>query len=333
MAVEQGQRRGVFNRAAPTLARLRSSFAACILLTLLTITAEYLLVPALYNQSALLALCVLLFLILRAPVNPDDVPGPDSRPAAWRVLLFLVVNAGILVAAGHFGPRLTSAALTYSIGASALAATKLLILLTPVVLFPWKAWREIARHYNAELIATAMVLFTFLPFRAFATAWPWYSQALGKLIFTIGGLFVPHLSYAAAPFPTLAGPRLDVTIVFGCSGIEGVKLFDYLFGFVALLDWNRFNKMRLLVGYIAGTAAIILTNGLRILLFVIVGNRISADWVSQYHINAGWLFFVTVFVLFLLLTYKWMLQASAQRNALIQSPQVVPNQHGRVLPV
>ena len=91
-----------------------------------------------------------------------------------------------------------------------------------------------------------------------------------------------------------------------CSGISAFELLGYLFGFVALLDWNRLRKGRALLIYFGGLFAVLLSNALRVALFVGLGNRGFADFVSGFHLTAGSFFFV--FLVYLSLTYCWMAQ-------------------------
>jgi exosortase/archaeosortase family protein len=252
---------------------------------------------------------VLLILVWRKPDEALPALNQNLLPTKWRISLFFAMHLVILSVARYFASHFGSASVTtYTAGAGAFAATKFLVLLPSLVLVSTSAWRQVGRRFLPELIASLLVLATFFPQRAFATAWPWYSQGLGKFVFVIARLFVSHLTYSAASFPTLIGPRLDVTIILACSGIDGIRLFDCLFGLVVLADWNRLNKWRALMSYFVGVGAILIANAMRIVLLVIVGNRISAHWVSRQHINAGWIFFVVVFLSFLSLTYRWMLQ-------------------------
>jgi exosortase/archaeosortase family protein len=84
-------------------------------------------------------------------------------------------------------------------------------------------------------------------------------------------------------------------------------LFQVLFGLLLVLDWDRLRRWRALVGYFAGMAIVLLANALRIALMVVIGNRVSAEFVVRYHLNAGWIFFTSVFLLYLLVTYRWLL--------------------------
>jgi exosortase/archaeosortase family protein len=152
-----------------------------------------------------------------------------------------------------------------------------------------------------------VALVTFFPYRIFVTTWPIYSQVLGHFVHALAGFFVPGLGYQADGAPTLTGPALDVRILFSCGGLDGIRLFQVLFGLLLVLDWDRLRRWRALIGYFAGMAIVLLANALRIALMVVIGNRVSAEFVVRYHLNAGWIFFTSVFLLYLLVAYRWLL--------------------------
>src|SRR5216684_3515390 len=89
-----------------------------------------------------------------------------------------------------------------------------------------------------------------------------------------------------------------------------VKLFDYLFAFVAFLDWNRLRKGRALLAYFAGIAVILLGNALRITSMVVLGNHGFANFVARFHLSAGWIFFTLVFLAYLALIYRSLLSSA-----------------------
>jgi hypothetical protein len=51
----------------------------------------------------------------------------------------------------------------------------------------------------------------------------------------------------------------------------------------------------------------LIANAIRIAAMVVVGNRISADLVVRYHLEAGWVYITAVFLLLLLVSYRWLL--------------------------
>ncbi len=153
--------------------------------------------------------------------------------------------------------------------------------------------------YFPEALAALVVLLTYFPSRALEALWPWYGPLLGRFVYTLARIFVPGLAYLGDSNPAFSGPDLDVTIVPECSGINGIELFDYLFGVVAFLDWNRLRKGRALCACGAGLLAMLLGNAIRITSFVVLGNYGFAEIVSRFHTSAGWIFFSVVFLVYL----------------------------------
>jgi exosortase/archaeosortase family protein len=194
-----------------------------------------------------------------------------------------------------------------SIEGTLLAAGKLCVLAPTLILFPLATWKEIVGIYFPEAIAGVVVLLTFSPNRVLQSVWPWYGQGLGRFVYLVARVLVPGLAYLADLNPTLSGPELDVTIVPECSGINGLQLFDYLFAVVALVDWNRLKKYRAMWVYFAGLLAMLLGNAIRIISLVVLGNRGHSESVSRFHISAGWIFFSAVFLVYLSMTYGWMM--------------------------
>lgn len=202
---------------------------------------------------------------------------------------------------------LHAASLSFTLAATVTVLTKFLVLLPTFMLLPLAVWRRAARAFLPELVGGLIVLFTFFPYRAFEILWPWYSQALGHTVCSLTSLFVSHVVCSTGAIPTLAGPKLEVSIIFACSGIESICLFDLLFGTVVAVEWKRCDKRRTLIAYFVGLVVTLIANALRISLLVIFGNRGWAQWVMRHHIYAGRAFFSLFFFAFLPITYSWML--------------------------
>ena len=235
-----------------------------------------------------------------------------------RVTAFLAAHSVIILLARSLSSTLQAASGAMTVGGTLVAASKVCVLAPTMLLFPLAAWKRMATIYFPEAIAALVVLLTYFPSRALEALWPWYGQLLGRFVYTLARIFVPGLAYLGDSNPTLSGPDLDVTIVPECSGINGIELFDYLFGVVAFLDWNRLRKGRALCAYGAGLLAMLLGNAIRITSFVVLGNHGFAESVSRLHISAGWIFFSIVFLVYLSMTYGWML---GKRDAATQQQQ------------
>lgn len=284
------------------------SFLA-LLLTLGAVAADQIVAPGLYSSSPLWAVAACMALVWRrggVAFEGKEKAGSFGFSLV-RAGLFAGAHILLVSAARSLHGILQPVAGTFSLGGWITAALKLSVLLPTLLLLPLARWRILARDYAAEGIAALVVLFTFFPGRIITSVWPWYGQILGRFVFLFSGLFVHGITYTSALTPTVHGPDLDVTILLACSGISGIELFDYLFTFVALLDWNRLRKGRTLIAYFAGMAVMFLGNALRIASFVIFGNQGFADAVARFHLSAGWVFFSIVFLVYLSLTYRKLL--------------------------
>jgi exosortase/archaeosortase family protein len=289
-------------------------------LTLAAIAVDQIAAPVLHSTSPLWATTACLLLVWRRgkiPCTPGD-PQFEYSLSMGHLAAFLATHGMLIFLARSLSNTLQATSGTMTIGGTLIAAGKLCTLVPTMLLFPLAGWKKISKIYFPEIAASLVVLLTFFPSRALETIWPWYGQVLGRCVFALARIFVPGLAYVKDSNPTLNGPDLDVTIIPACSGINGLELFDYLFGFVAILDWNRLRKGRALLGYCAGLLAMLLGNTIRITSFVVLGNHGFAESVARFHISAGWIFFSVVFLVYLSLTYSWMLgkrDAAAQHQA------------------
>ncbi len=278
------------------------------------IAADYLAAPALYNGSTLWASAALLLLIFRRgqSIGPSRDAPAITKLSTVRLVIFFALHAIIIAIGRNSGAMFTSAAASDALAAAPLAATKLLILLPVIALFSVDDWSALLLKYRAEFLAELIVLLTFFPYRLFHTIWPAYSQLIATLAYYGAKPFVAGLALISQPIPTIAGPQINLQIVFWCSGFSALALFDTLVALIAILDWNELNHARLLTAYIAGGAAILAANIVRISLLVIVGNDIGPEYaMGRFHVNAGWAFFAAIYLIILTISYRWMLKRSS----------------------
>jgi exosortase/archaeosortase family protein len=291
-----------------------------LVLTACAVAADEFAAPVLHSSSPLWATIACLLLVWRrgkVATSPSNPPLELSL-STGRVATFVALHGVIVFLAQSLTGTFQSSSGVTTIAGTLLAAGKLCVLAPSLTLFPLSAWRKIARIYFPEAVAGVVVLLTFFPSRVLQSVWPWYGQGLGRFVDFLARIFVPNLAYLADSSPTLSGPELDVTIVPECSGINGLELFDYLFAVVALLDWNRLRKDRTLLVYFAGLLVMLFGNAIRIISFVVLGNHGYSESVSRFHIAAGWIFFSAVFLVYLSMTYSWMV---GKRNAVMPIPK------------
>jgi exosortase/archaeosortase family protein len=191
----------------------------------------------------------------------------------------------------------------------------LAVLIPTVVLFSFRYWKEFLRSYSSEAKAALLALTMNVPGRVLEAIWPWYSQVFGWIIYVLARSFVPGLGYETGREPTITGPFLDTSIVFACSGISAFELLAYIFGLIVVLDWNCLRKGRALLIYFGCLFFMLVSNALRIASLVVLGNRGSLDYVSPFHESAGAVFFCSIFLIYISLTYKWMTNSRQFRGA------------------
>ena len=289
--------------------------------SLFLLSIDFLLAPALRNTSFFLALALFSSLVVRRlSLQPDDKTTDKTQVplSPLRLTIFCFLHLPLIALGNLLGSR--DAVYDPSISGLLLAAAKVLVFLPTAVLLTRQTRQSLFRQFGPELVASAIALLTYFPFRLFLATWPFYSTLLAHSVQFLAGLFVTGLGYTPGPSPTITGPLLDVHILFACSGLDGMRLFQILFFLVLVCDWDRMRRWRTLAGYATGLAAMLLANAMRIAAMVVIGNRISADLVMRYHLEAGWVYVTAVFLLFLLLSHRWLLAPDAELPALTSTP-------------
>jgi exosortase/archaeosortase family protein len=290
--------------------------------TLVAVVADQFAAPILETPSPLWATAACLLLVWRRgnpPLLLAETPVGRGLSLA-RLAAFIAAHLIVILAARSMTGALEPVVGTATFWGVLVAACKLSVLAPTLLLLPLPLWSQFVTAYRPEGKAVLVALLTHVPRRAVEALWPWYGQVLGRFVYALARPFVPGLGYQSDLNPNLAGPDLDITIELPCSGISGLELFGLLFGLVVFLDWNRLRKRRALLVYLLGLFAMLVGNALRITSLVIVGNRGFVNFISQFHVSAGWIFFSAIFLVYLSLTYGWMLDkksAAAERKPAI----------------
>lgn len=279
--------------------------AACVI-SATAIYVEYALLPALNIVTPPLVLLLMAGLIFRSrSALSDSRSNQNQTLTLGRLILFAAAHATFVFIIA--GAKLISPA-DHSVLRSCF---KYFVLAPTFLLLPLNAWTGFARKHRAECTAAILALLSFYPHRIFTLAWPWYSQAIGHSVYSISRFFVPALVYLPHPDPKMLGPLLNVTILFGCSGLRALGVFQIVFTLIIVTDWNILNRRRALQAYFAGIGIILAANVVRIAAVVILGNHFAPDLVARYHLPAGWVYFGFVLAAFIWLTYGWMTETRA----------------------
>jgi exosortase/archaeosortase family protein len=298
---------------AGNASRLRScralrSVLPVLLLTLIAIVADQFAAPILLTTSPLWATLAFLLLIWRrGELLLSGGNGAFERSfSMWRLGAFVAIHVALVLLSRSFASAADPFAGTPTLRGTLVGLCKLAVLIPTVVLFSFSYWKRLLRAYSSEAKAALLILSINVPGRVLESLWPWYSQLLGRFVYLLARSFVPGLTYEMGREPTITGPLWDTIIVPLCSGISAFELLGYMFGLVMLLDWNRLRKGRALLVYFGCLSFMLVSNAFRIASLVVFGNRGFTDLVSIIHKTAGLIFFCTVFLVYLSLTYKWM---------------------------
>ena len=290
-----------------------------LVLTLIAIVADQFAAPILLTTSPLWATLAFLLLVWRRGGLPLS-RGNDTVEASfsmWRLSAFVAMHVALVLLSRSFASAAEPFAGTPTFHGTLVGLCKLAVLIPTVVLFSFSYWKQLLRAYSSEATAALLVLSINVPGRVLESLWPWYGRVLGWFVFVLARSFVPGMTYEIGPEPTLVGPLQDTIIVPLCTGISAFELLGYIFGLVILLDWNRLRKGRALLVYFGCLFFMLVSNAFRIASLVVLGNRGFTDFVSRIHASAGLIFFCSVFLVYLSLTYKWMTESKKRDSQTI----------------
>jgi len=276
------------------------------------LAVESLLFPPLFSLSVVLAFTVFVLLAVRQKERFDLL---SAAPALrWiRLTLFLGLHAGLLATAWKYLPTGEAAAYDLSYGGLLAPALRLLALAPALALYPLRYWLQLATALRAETVAALVVLFTYFPYRLSAMLWEHTQNDLAALVhLCLTPLFSDTFHLLAEP-PLVGTMRYPVSLIYYCSGIQGIFLFQGLFGLLVLWDWKRLRAGRVLTAYAGGLVLMEAANVVRILTLITAGTLAQeAEMAEAVHLNAGWIYFTLTFIGFLALTYRWMLRKEPQ---------------------
>jgi exosortase/archaeosortase family protein len=302
---------GFRSRSFPVL----RSVLLVLLLTLIAIVADQFAAPILFTTSPLWATFAFLLLIWRRGELPLSGSNAflERSFSMWRLGTFVVMHVALVLLSRSFAGPAEPFAGPPNWRGTLVGLCKLAVLFPTVVLFTFPYWKQLLCAYSSEAKAAILVLTINVPGRVLEALWPWYGRVLGWFTYLLSRSLAPGLTYEIGPESTIRGPFQDTIIGPACSGTSAFELLACIFGLVIVLDWNRLRKGRALLIYFGCLFFMLLSNAFRIALIVVLGNRGFADFVSPFLASSGLIFFCSVFLVYLSLTYKWMTESQRFR--------------------
>ena len=174
-------------------------------------------------------------------------------------------------------------------------------------IFNIKTIKEFIKKFNKQIVVfSALFVLYYLAVHYSLSLWSFFSSIVAKLSETTFSLFYQtKISYTNLG-PLLTIENFKVLIGAPCSGIDSMLLFTTLFFLIFFLDYKKINKKTMLLLFPFGLIGMFFFNILRIILLLLIGLHISEDFaVGLFHQNIGWLIFIIYFVIFYLITRKW----------------------------
>jgi exosortase/archaeosortase family protein len=145
--------------------------------------------------------------------------------------------------------------------------------------------------------------------------WQPLSRFVGTSVVTLLSLTYKGTSFE--PHTFMLGIREFAVYVYKpCSGVEGIRLFVFLFTAVIIFDWKRISKVRVLFVYTVGVVVMFVADVIRIYLILVLGFEIFKRYgyptayriaLEQFHSNFGWLFYTVVIVALFKVLYPFMI--------------------------
>jgi exosortase E/protease (VPEID-CTERM system) len=273
------------------------------------------------SMAAPIAFCLALLLFGRKRLL-TNVPRPVSLnpPGVWLHLLSIAALclADFILLGPHPASETSRSAaigLWYA-AVCGLAGSAALAIVPRGTLLPLARRLGAAWLYAALSTALAMIARS-----ALRASWNAPASSLGKLMqdsaiqgtLRILKVFYPTV-IADAATATVGTPRFQVEIAAGCSGIEGLALMLAL-----TVGWIAFTRKELRLARAVWLVPLALTtiwllNLIRLAALIAIGDAGYPDVAIQgFHSEAGWIFFNTVAIVFLLVSQRvaWLRRESA----------------------
>ena len=288
-----------------------------LLLTLIAVSVDQLASPILRTTSLLMATLAFLLFVWRRGQSPllDATVTGERSFSVWCLVGFFAIHLALILVSRSVTVVAKPFSGTATLSGTVIGLGKLSVLAPTLLLLPASDWKRLIRAYGPEAIAAVLVLTINVPRRFVEFIWPWYGRMLGWVVYLLARGFVPGLTYQPGPEPTILGPLQDTGLILNCSGVDGFELLSYVFAFVTLLDWNRLRRGRAFLVCLGCLLSILVCNALRIATVVVLFNRGYADLATGFHLGAGPLFFCSIFLVYMCLTYRWMTNRPRLRKA------------------
>lgn len=170
--------------------------------------------------------------------------------------------------------------------------------------FPLANIKKYLQDYKKQLFACLgiSIVFDIGIFQVWKL-WPIFSSVV---LLAVRWLF--SLTYADVYTPgqlTIYVHGFGVRILEACSGVDSLFLFSALYLIITVLDWKKFNHLKVVLAFFPAAIGLFLVNILRVYIIILAGVIISPAVTEQlFHTYAGMLLFIAYFGVFWAIMYR-----------------------------
>ncbi len=190
--------------------------------------------------------------------------------------------------------------------------THFLAILIPILLvigvFGIEFIKYFVQKYKKVIIIclSISIVFYFAIFQVWRL-WPYFSGVVLKgvsFLLSLHSFPVREIGYL-----TLMVDDFAVRIEQACSGVESIFLFSVLYILIALVEWKRFDRKRLILAFVPALIGLFIVNIMRVYLLILVGVYFSPQiMLKLFHTYLGMVLFMIYFGAFWAIFYKRLLK-------------------------
>ncbi len=257
------------------------------------------------NMGKMILFSAIAFIILtRDSIHDIRHISYKGSNVLFVVLAFTLIPVFFTVAQLLLAEESVTSNIALSIATHALAISIPVFLVLGV--FSWQFIVYFVRKFKREIgICFALSVFFYFAIFQVWKLWPFFS---GAVLHSVAFLLSLHVSpVMEVGYLTLFVEDFAVRIEQACSGLDSMFLFTCLYVLIALVDWNKFNKVKLIGLYFVALIGLFVVNILRVYALILVGVFFDPKLTLQlFHTYLGMVLFMIYFFAFWFASYKWL---------------------------
>jgi len=159
----------------------------------------------------------------------------------------------------------------------------------------------ISKYYKELFFSTIFAYWVYWFSEFVKSQWEFFAGIVAKTLFFLfkftGFRVFINMS---AEVPTIGIPGFVAGVYDVCSGVDSLGFFTLAYFMLIVFHWRKIIVWKALLMFVPGLVGIFLLNILRVYILIIIGAKFSSDFaLNAFHTNAGMVFSMIYFLLFL----------------------------------